>query len=296
MKIKFKKILPFAIGGCLLAAAIALGSTVSYLADYEDATNVITIGDINLEVSEGSYEDSKVVAAGQTLPKAPTIKNTGETNDEYVFFSVAIPKRSVTLLYEQTSTENETQHKEGTKYGEASLDEIFKTIADGIQDGASATEVSYTVYGSTGGSPLNAPQVFVQYNKGIYNATAADAKEGWIYLGSERGKTIESKSYDVYWFGYNRKLLKKTSSTTDTTIPLFDRIQLKSFIDEELVSKEVNGTVTTKNDKEVNVIVKAYGIQADNLGITGLPEGNGIMTDDKVKEIYDIVNRKQGTT
>lgn len=294
MKIKFKKILPFAIGGCLLAAAIALGSTVSYLADYEDATNVITIGDINLEVSEGSYEDSKVVAAGQTLPKAPTIKNTGETNDEYVFFFVAIPKETVTLLYEQTEG---TEHKEGTKYGEASLDEIFKTIADGIQDGASATEVSYTEYSSVNtGTTLSAPQVFVQYNKGIYNATAADAKEGWIYLGSERGKTIESKSYDVYWFGYNRKLLKKTSSTTDTTIPLFDRIQLKSFIDEELVSKEVNGTVTTKNDKEVNVIVKAYGIQADNLGITGLPEGNGIMTDDKVKEIYDIVNRKQGTT
>lgn len=289
MKIKFKKILPFAIGGCLLAAAIALGSTVSYLADYEDATNVITIGDINLEVSEGSYEDSKVVAAGQTLPKAPTIKNTG-TNDEYVFFSVAIPKETVTLLYEQTEG---TEHKEGTKYGEASLDEIFKTIADGRQDGASATEVSYTVYGSTGGSALSAPQVFVQYNKGIYKATAADAKEGWIYLGSEQDKTIESKSYDVYWFGYNKKLSKN-----DTTIELFDRIQLKSFIDEELVSKVLDGNnnVTSKTDKSVNVIVKAYGIQADNLGITGLPEGNGIMQDSQVKEIYDIVNRKQGTT
>lgn len=294
MKIKFKKILPFAIGGCLLAAAIALGSTVSYLADYEDATNVITIGDINLEVSEGSYEDSKVVAAGQTLPKAPTIKNTG-TNDEYVFFSVAIPKETVTLLYEQsTKATNNEEHKEGTKYGEASLDEIFKTIADGRQDGASATEVSYTVYGSTGGSALRAPQVFVQYNKGIYNATAADAnKEGWIYLGSEQDKTIESKSYDVYWFGYNKKLSKN-----DTTIELFDRIQLKSFIDEELVSKVLDGNnnVNSKTDKPVNVIVKAYGIQADNLGITDLPEGNGIMTDDKVKEIYDIVNRKQGTT
>jgi len=291
LKIKFKKILPFAIGGCLLAAAIALGSTVSYLADYEDATNVITIGDINLEVSEGSYEDSEVVAAGQTLPKAPTIKNTG-TNDEYVFFSVAIPKETVTLLYEQTEG---TEHKEGTKYGEASLDEIFKTIADGRQDGASATEVSYTEYSSVNGATLSAPQVFVQYNKGLYDATAANAKKGWVYLGRKADQTFDTGAnppkYDVYWFGYNRKLSKN-----DTTIELFDRIQLKSFIDEELVSKETVNDVTTKNDEEVKVIIKAYGIQADNLGITGLPEGNGIMTDDKVKEIYDIVNRKQGTT
>ena len=61
-------------------------------------------------------------------------------------------------------------------------------------------------------------------------------------------------------------------------------LQLKSFIDEEL-----GGKINT----EVKVLVDAYGIQADDLGIT-LSEG--ILSDDQVKSVFEIVQRKRGVS
>lgn len=284
----------------LAIALFAFSATISYLADYERKDNVITIGNVDIEIDEGEYKDSSTaVAAGSTLPKAPSIKNKG-INDTYVFFKVAIPKKKVTLLYEQTTTDsNNVEHKEGTKYYDNPKEaELFKTIANGVTDGATATQVS----NDGNSTALSAPDVIVGYNKGVCDSgTPENSKEGWVYLGSNQNQTIDTKKYDVYYFGYNKKLTPKPANApnTDTspkdywTTTLFDQIQLKSFIDEELVSKDAQNI---KHDEEVKVIVTAYGIQADNLGITDLPEGNGIMTDDKVKEIYDIVNRKQGTT
>ena len=296
MKKKSKIIIIGSLALSLIIALFAFGATVSYLTDYERKDNVVTIGDVKIEIDEGKYEDSSTVAAGSTLPKAPRIKNKG-INDAYVFFRVAIPKKRVTLLYEQNVyDDNHTlTHKEGTKYdgfpetnGSA---EIFKTIAEGTD----TESVNHTGYNSSG-TPLTEPSVIVGYNKGTYDSSDnANSKAGWVYLGSEQNKDISGQNYDFYWFGYNKKLVPTPSDAAANAVPpqnywtttLFDNIQLKSFIDEELI------TGNTKENVDVKVLVDAYGIQADNLDIT---LNDGILTDDQVKSIFDIVQRKRGVS
>ena len=272
----------------LAIALFAFSATISYLADYERKDNVITIGNVDIEIDEGEYKDSSTaVAAGSTLPKAPSIKNTG-INDTYVFFKVAIPKKEVTLLYEQTTTDsNNVEHKEGTKYEGMPVtpngSELFKTIAEG-ENSASVSGAGY----NNAGTALSAPDVIVGYNKGD------SSNAGWVYLGSDQNQDIDSKKYDVYYFGYNKKIVPVPEDAADDAVPpqdywtttLFDQIQLKSFIDEELNKGEGN----TKTDYEAKVLVDAYGIQADNLDL-GLPK-NGILSDDQVKSVFEIVQRK----
>ena len=305
MKKKSKIIIIGSLALSLIIALFAFGATVSYLTDYERKDNVVTIGDVKIEIDEGKYEDSSTVAAGSTLPKAPRIKNKG-INDAYVFFRVAIPKKSVTLLYEQNVYDNNNilTYKEGTKYDgfpdATNGSEIFKTIAEGKD----TESVKYTGYNSSG-TPLTEPSVIVGYNKGTYdNSNNANSKAGWVYLGSEQNKEISGdtsgdtsgQKYDFYWFGYNKKLVPTPSDAAANAVPpqnywtttLFDNIQLKSFIDEELIT-----TGNKKEDVDVKVLVDAYGIQADNLDIT---LNDGILTDDQVKSIFDIVQRKRGVS
>ena len=301
MKKKSKIIIIGSLALSLIIALFAFGATVSYLTDYERKDNVVTIGDVKIEIDEGKYEDSSTVAAGSTLPKAPSIKNKG-INDAYVFFRVAIPKKSVTLLYEQNVYDNNNilTYKEGTKYDgfpETNGSEIFKTIAEGKD----TESVKYTGYNSSG-TLLTAPSVIVGYNKGTYDSSNnANSKAGWVYLGSEQNKDISGdtsgQKYDFYWFGYNKKLVPTPSDAAANAVPpqnywtttLFDNIQLKSFIDEELIT-----TGNKKEDVDVKVLVDAYGIQADNLFIDGLEDD--ILSDAHVKEIFDIVQRKRGVS
>ena len=102
-KTKTKIILAAAAVFTAIAVLLTFRFSLAYLTDYERADNVITIGNVNLELSEGEFTDDPsvpVVAAGGTPPKAPAISNTG-VNDEYVFIRIGVPVRNVTLLYEE---------------------------------------------------------------------------------------------------------------------------------------------------------------------------------------------------
>ena len=74
-------------------------------------------------------------------------------------------------------------------------------------------------------------------------------KDGWIFL--ESSSTDESNSYV---FAYNRKL-----SPEEETATLFDKVQLKSFI---------NGEVTG----EKTISVQPYAIQSEKLTADGLTD------------------------
>lgn len=285
---KRKLILPVVLAFGVVAVFVLLGGTVAYLTDVEKGVNTITIGNVHLALTEPSYTDnSKVLSAGDSVVKNPILTNSG-TKDEFVFIEVAVPKRNVTLLYEDTVA-GQGGHKEGTiinANGEPSLEEIYKLIADGVEDGAEAVNLTATgELGTDTDNPNTKPQLDFSYNKG--SNTSNTEKEGWIYLSREVDKTVgtgdNALTYDYYYFGYNKKL-----SSDHSTIPLFDRIQLKSFIDEE-----INGTSAPKANEETKIIIKGYGIQADSLGIPNL------VTDDfqdkeMLNKIFNIVKQKKG--
>lgn len=285
---KKRVIIPVVLAFGVVMMFMLLGSTVAYLTDTEKGVNVITIGNVHLELSEPSYtEDSKVLSAGDSVVKNPVLTNTG-TKDEFVFIEVAVPKRNVTLLYEDTVT-GDNGHKEGTiinENGKPSQEEIYKLIADGVKNGAAAAYIVSSNYSELTDTlaPKTQPQLDFSYNKGS-NSTA-----GWIYLSRELNKPeVENvDKYDYYYFGYNKALVKD-----DSTIPLFDRIQLKSFIDEELNSAEPENGIKPKNNEETKIIIKGYGIQADSLGIPNL-DTSAFQTKDTLNKILNIVKEKRG--
>jgi len=294
---KVKTIVPIALACTTIIAFFSLGATVSYLTDAEATDNIITIGKVALEISEPSYEDSKIVAAGGSVTKNPTIKNT-ESKDEYVFFRVGVPKRNVTLLYEAhteigdnpkriyeegTPTENNRNAETGAI--EKKSDEIYKIIADGIK-GTTSTAVSAEL--TDNAEPKASPQLDFSYNKG--DNTEDNEKEGWIYLKRELNQPTpgtEINKYDYYYFGYNKKLAKGKD-----TIPLFDRIQLKSFIDQEVNPTTTANNVTTTLNEETKILIDAYGIQADSLGAE-LNNLTDFVSKEDLQKILNIVNEKQ---
>ena len=309
---KLKNIVPIALACVVIIAFFSFGAVISYLTDAETKTNIITIGNVKLEVSEPNYQDSSVVAAGDSIIKDPIIKNTG-TKDEYVFFRVAVPKRKVTLLYEKDTKVGEGDdaptYKEGTPTvknrtidsvtGETTeiktnSDEIYKIIAEG------ATPENVTAELETDNREPNVePQLDISYNKGDSDSVTEDEDkrtEGWIYLSRELDQKISDEEnapeYDYYYFGYNKRLLNSTNpEVPSVTIPLFDRIQLKSFIDEE-----INGTPTTKKNEETEIVLTAYGVQADSLGIEDVDAlgRDDFLTKDQLLEVLTIVNGKKG--
>lgn len=307
---KLKNIVPIALACVVIIAFFSFGAVISYLTDAETKTNIITIGNVKLEVSEPNYQDSSVVAAGDSIIKDPIIKNTG-TKDEYVFFRVAVPKRKVTLLYEKDTKvgegNNAPTYKEGTPTvknrtinsvtGETTeiktnSDEIYKIIAEG------ATPENVTAELETDNSEPNVePQLDISYNKGDSVTEDEDKRtEGWIYLSRELDQKISDEEnapeYDYYYFGYNKRLLNSTDPEgPSVTIPLFDRIQLKSFIDEE-----INGTPTTKKNEETEIVLTAYGVQADSLGIEDVDAlgRDDFLTKAQLLEVLTIVNGKKG--
>ena len=262
--------------------------------DAERKDNVITIGNVDVELSEPSYTDSSIVAAGDAPPKNPLLINKG-TEDEYVFLRVAVPKKNVTLLYESDITENGTttypkgtptvKNRDASGKPQASMDEIFRFIAEG--------DLTSKVTETT--EPNTEPQLDFAYNAGHKKTGENDEQpdtEGWVYLYRKIGGVDDD--YNYYYFGYNKVLKydsnqEKPSETKTKT--LFDRVQLKSFIDEELVSGE-----NSKYDFPSLIKVKGYGVQSDSLGINDLPGRNEILKKEKLEEIFGIVSRKAGET
>ena len=339
---KYKVIVPVVAVCLTIAVLLTFRLSLAYLMDAEVKDNIITIGNVNLELTEDKdsshpYEDSKLVAAGDSIVKAPTLTNTG-TEDEYVFLRIAVPVKNVTLLYEKTETITQegvptVTHKEGAKVshtaeqshyvsdpdsGKTTYEEIYRMIATG-ESGTPATVAD--VLATTDTDPKNEPCLSFGYNVGKVTGTTGEGSvttpgtQGWIYLKRELNKNLsftytdangnqktKQEYFNVYYFGYNRRLKYDRNQTVqDKTVPLFDRVQLKSFIDEELIPSAYQST--NKSNQDTYILVRAYGIQADSLdrAVSGddsldkIPR-DAYLTQTQLQEIFGIVERKAGGT
>ena len=218
--------------------------TTSYLMDFEVADNIITIGNVEASIDESPFTSGSFpsAAAGTVIGKAPKVKNTGK-NDEYVFLTITVPKKNATFLIE--SGTDRGKKDSGTNPRNA---QIFKVLTNGS---------------GTIGS-LSGTDVTFEYHNYVVNTP------GWYFLGQSLGSDS-----DVYTFGYNKKL-----APNETSVALFDKIQMKSIID-----TNVSGAVS--------VLVNAYAIQADNLNLSGTSGTASYLTEAQITELYGIVTRKK---
>lgn len=87
-----KKLLPLILSVALIGA-IGVGATLAYFTDSEEATNVITMGNVDIELTEPSFpEDKKVedITPGEEIAKDPTITVKETSQDAYVRASIEI--------------------------------------------------------------------------------------------------------------------------------------------------------------------------------------------------------------
>lgn len=72
-----KKILALALVVVLAVTAVT-GATLAYFTDTKEATNIFTVGNVQIELTEPKWEGKvEKVYPGQVLDKDPTVKNTG---------------------------------------------------------------------------------------------------------------------------------------------------------------------------------------------------------------------------
>ena len=271
---KSKKLLIGSLISAALIIAVTFGLTYAYLTDHEVKDNIITIGNVDLEIVETDFDTSTstehYLVAQQIQPKSPQIKNIGSTN-EYVFMSVKVPLRRVTLLYEKSTEVEGTGHSEGTPVvgisgGNPASFEVFKMQVSGSTPQHTDIEKNHS----------NCSQTDFSYYHGTDPSADDDNvyKEGWVLLNEYPG--ITDDGYHEFVFGYNKRL-----SPNEETHQLFDQVQLKSFIDQELARA---------SDYTTQILINAYGIQTRNLnGITGEPEElNGT----QLNTIFGIIKNK----
>ena len=75
-----KKILSLALVVCV-AAILAIGGTLAYFTDTDEATNTFTVGNVMIDLTEPNWEaetDHDDVYPGEALAKDPTVANVGD--------------------------------------------------------------------------------------------------------------------------------------------------------------------------------------------------------------------------
>ena len=106
----------FKSGAVVLAAAaiIAVGTATSFFTDRDGASNIFTVGNIDISLEEPNWdpESGKDMTPMKEVAKDPMVVNEG-ANDAYVFVQVTVPKALVA-----------TAGKDGT-HEEAAIRELF---------------------------------------------------------------------------------------------------------------------------------------------------------------------------
>lgn len=84
---------------CAMVAILLVGGISAYFTGTDEATNVWTVGEVDIDLIEEQYDatdesDREDITPNSEFAKDPVIKNTG-TNDAFMFIKIAIPKANV---------------------------------------------------------------------------------------------------------------------------------------------------------------------------------------------------------
>ncbi len=112
-----KKKISIIVTAATLVALIIVGGTLAFFTDKGTVTNVITMGDVHIALTEPAFKDSGIVP-GETISKVPTVKNIG-SNDAYIRckLNIVVPEAK---NQDETLT-REVQLLQGIAFGDADI-------------------------------------------------------------------------------------------------------------------------------------------------------------------------------
>lgn len=228
-----KKILALCLVVALAATAV-IGGTLAYFTDTDEATNTFTIGNVKIDLQETFDADNAVLRPGsQTtnkIEKKVWIENTG-SEDAYVWYEWYIPSE-LDSVDGSTGTNN-----------------VLHVNSNGSTWDKYRENTRYWPEGQTKALPLEQtwdhdPEVELSIPVG---------PEGFI-----RRETIGNVQYNVYLVLYHGVL----APDAETTVAM-NGAYLDSKVDFDGTNYTINGDkINYDFTQGVNIIVKAYGIQA----------------------------------
>ena len=228
-----KKILALCLVVALAATAV-IGGTLAYFTDTDEETNTFTIGNVDIDLQETFDANNAVLRPGsQTtnkIEKKVWIENTG-SEDAYVWYEWYIP-----------SVLDSTDGSTGTN-------NVLHVNSNGSTWDKYRENSRYWPEGQTEALPLEQtwdhdPEVELSIPVG---------PEGFI--GTE---TIDNVQYNVYLVLYHGVL----APDAETTVAM-NGAYLDSKVDFDGTNYTINGDkINYDFTQGVNIIVKAYGIQA----------------------------------
>ena len=138
---------------CALAVVMLVGGISAYFTGTDEATNVWTVGEVDIELLEDAYDEAGESARTDILPnseyaKDPVIKNTG-TNDAFVFLKVSIPQDNV-IVANQDGTRQAKAVQELFDYQWNTGWTVVATQSNTDIDGNSTTKYNTYVLAYTG--------------------------------------------------------------------------------------------------------------------------------------------------
>lgn len=228
-----KKLVAISLVVAMLAVAV-IGGSLAYFTDTDEETNTFTIGNVAIDLCETFDEQNAVLRPGSQstnkIEKKVWIENTGSEN-AYVWYEWYIPS-------ELDSTDGST----GTN-------NVLHVNSNGNSWDKYRENRDYWPEGQTEALPLEKtwdhdPEVELALSVG---------PEGYI-----RTEEIDGVQYNVYLVLYRGVL-----APTEQTSVAMNGAYLDSKVDFNGTAYTINGKVINYDfTKGVNIIVKAYGIQA----------------------------------
>ena len=234
-----KKIVSLALAVCLIA--IAAVGTLAYFTDTDDATNTFTTGKVDIILNENFDKDNaKLLPGSQTtnaIPKEVSIKLENGSEDSYVWYEWLIP-----AVLDSTD-------------GSTGTNNIIHVNSLGSTWDNWRNDSRFWANGQTEALPLEKtwdhdPEVELGLEVGPQG-----------YFAQE---TIDGIVYNKYVVLYHGKLSNTEGGQTETSIAM-SQVYMDSKVDTNAQGQyTINGDpINYDFSKGVNIIVRAYGIQAD---------------------------------
>lgn len=270
---KRNKVTLGALAGLSLVGAV--GGTLAYLTDSEEAKNTFTIGDVSIESEEpnwpGNDDDSpngpKDITPNDEIAKDPLVENTG-INDAIVFTVVDSPMEKITVI-----------NDDGTLNTAKSVNEIFwfKDADDALSDHANNFDAKWT--------ELASKEMYVKIAADGTETKVEEADLETVYDALE----ADAKLVKRYVFGYSEAIQgsSKTDGTAQTeenkkTTSIFDKVQLKNVLEGEL------------DEAPEEIVIRTYAIQANKVLEDSVDLTETISAENLAK-VYDIFVAQNST-
>ena len=226
---------------CVALAVVAIGgATLAYFTDTDQETNTFTVGNVKIDLQETFDEQNAVLRPGSQstnkIEKKVWIENVG-TEDAYVWYEWYIPS-ALDSVDGSTGTNN-----------------VLHVNSNGNSWDKYRENSKYWPKGQTEALPLEQtwdhdPETELKLQVG---------PEGFI-----RTETIDGIQYNVYLVLYHGVLAPNAETTVAMNGAYLDS-KVNNAVDADgNVYYTIDGVAIDYDfSKDINIIVKAYGIQAD---------------------------------